>query len=126
LHRAEGLPIKVIARVLGISKSTVKAALASDQAPKYERRPHGSIVDKVEPRIRELLQAYPRMLATVIAERIDWTRSIRVLSERVAELRRVYLPRDPASRTAYAAGEIALCDLWLPPIEVPGGVRSDP
>jgi Sigma-70, region 4 len=38
LHRAEGLPIKVIARVLGISKNTVKATLASDQAPKYERR----------------------------------------------------------------------------------------
>jgi hypothetical protein len=37
LHRAEGLPIKVIARVLGISKNTVKAALASDAPPKYGR-----------------------------------------------------------------------------------------
>jgi hypothetical protein len=60
VRRAEGLPIKVIARVLGISKNTVKVALASDQAPKYERRPQGSTVDEVEPRIRELLQAYPR------------------------------------------------------------------
>jgi len=83
LRRAEGLPIKVIARVLGISKNTVKVALALDQAPKYERRPQGSIVDEVEPPIRELLQAYPRMPATVIAERIGWTRSIRVLSTRV-------------------------------------------
>ena len=49
------------------------------------------IVDEVEPRIRELLQSYPRMPATVIAERIEWTRSIRVLSARVAELRPVYL-----------------------------------
>jgi transposase len=55
LRRAEGLPIKVIARVLGISKNTVKVALASDQAPKYERRQAGSVVDEVEPRIRELL-----------------------------------------------------------------------
>ena len=114
LHRAEGLPIKVIARVLGIRKNTVKDALASDGPPKYERPPQGSIVDEVEPRIRELLQAYPRMPATVIAERIGWTRSIRVLSARVAELRPVYLPPDPASRTAYAAGEIAQCDLWFP------------
>ena len=121
LHRAEGLPIKVIARVLGISKNTVKAALASDQAPKYERRQAGSIVDEVEPRIRELLQTYPRMPATVIAERIGWTRSIRVLSARVAELRPVYLPPDPASRTAYAAGEIAQCDLWFPPVHIPVG-----
>ena len=28
LHRAEGLPIKAVARVLGVSKNTVKAALA--------------------------------------------------------------------------------------------------
>ena len=27
LHRAEGMPIKVIARIMGISKNTVKAAL---------------------------------------------------------------------------------------------------
>jgi transposase len=113
------LPIKAVARVLGISKNTVKAALASDQPPKYERRQAGSIVDEVEPRIRELLQSYPRMPATVIAERIGWTRSIRLLSARVAELRPVYLPPDPASRTAYAAGEIAQCDLWFPPVHIP-------
>jgi hypothetical protein len=40
----------------------------------------------VAPRIRELLAAYPGMPATVIAERIGWDRSIRVLSGRVAEL----------------------------------------
>jgi transposase len=121
LHRAEGLPIKVIARVLKISKNTVKNALESDEPPKYQRPRKGSIVDEVEPRIRELLQAYPSMPATVIAERIGWTRSIRVLSARVAELRPVYLPPDPASRTAYAAGEIAQCDFWFPDIEVPVG-----
>jgi transposase len=122
LHRAERLPIKVIARVLGISKNTVKDALASDGPPKYERPPRGSIVDEVEPRIRELLRANPSIPATVIAERIGWIRSIRVLSARVAELRPVYLPPDPASRTAYAAGEIAQCDLWFPPIELAVGL----
>lgn len=121
LRRAEGLPIKVIARMLGISKNTVKSALADDAPPKYERPSRGSIVDEVEPRIRELLQIYPTMPATVIAERIGWQRSIRVLSSRVAELRPVYLPPDPASRTAYAAGEIAQCDLWFPDVEIPVG-----
>ena len=99
LHRSERMPIKVIARVMGCSKNTVKAALASDEPPKYARAAAGSIVDAVEPRIRELLAAWPTMPATVIAERIGWTRSIRVLSRRVAELRPVYLPPDPASRT---------------------------
>jgi transposase len=70
LHRAEKMPIKVIARVLGCSKNTVKAALVAEGPPKYSPRPVGSIVDAVEPRIRELLAACPTMPATVIAERI--------------------------------------------------------
>ncbi|MGH7749043.1 MAG: sigma factor-like helix-turn-helix DNA-binding protein, partial [Candidatus Dormibacteria bacterium] len=37
LHRAEEMPIKVIARVMGCSKNTVKAALASEGPPRYER-----------------------------------------------------------------------------------------
>jgi transposase len=68
-----------------------------------------------------LLQAYPTMPATVIAERVAWPYSIRTLSGRVAELRPVYLPPDPASRTGYVAGEIAQCDLWFPDIELPVG-----
>jgi transposase len=121
LHRAEGLAIKAIARMLGISRNTVRAAVASDGPPRYERKPAGSIVDAAEPRIRELLAAYPRMPATVIAERIGWDRGLTVLKDRVRELRPVYLPPDPASRTAYAAGEIAQCDLWFPPVSVPVG-----
>jgi transposase len=121
LRRAERMPISQIARVLGVSRNTVRAALGRDGPPKYVRKPAGSIVDAVEPRIRELLRAYPMMPATVIAERIGWTRSIRVLRSRVAELRPVYLPPDPASRTSYEPGEIAQCDLWFPPIRLPVG-----
>jgi transposase len=121
LRRAEQMSISEIARVLGVSRNTVRGALGSDGPPRYERKPAGSIVDAVEPRIRELLRAYPRMPATVIAERVGWTRSIRVLSGRVAELRPAYLPPDPAGRTSYVAGEIAQCDLWFPPITLPVG-----
>lgn len=121
LRRAEKLPVAQIARVLGISRNTVYAALESDAPPKYVRRPAGSIVDAVEPRIRELLTACPTMPATVIAERIDWARSIRVLSGRVAELRPAYLPPDPASRMSYEPGEVGQCDLWFPPVQMPVG-----
>jgi len=121
LCRAEQMSISQVARVLGISRNTVRSALASDAPPKYQRRPAGSIVDGVEPRIRELLRAYPTMPATVIAERLGWTRSVRVLRSRVAELRPAYLPPDPAGRTSYEAGEIAQCDLWFPPIMLPVG-----
>ena len=121
LHRAERMPVKVIARVLGCSKNTVKKALAADQPPAYRRRSRGSVVDTVEPRIRELLRACPTMPATVIAERLEWRYSIRTLSTRVAELRPIYVPPDPASRTSYLAGEIAQCDFWFPPITLPAG-----
>src|SRR4051794_31480608 len=106
---------------MGVWRNTVRSALASDGPPRYARGPAGSIVDAVEPRIRELLGAYPGMPATVIAERIGWTHSIRVLSARVAELRPVYLPPDPAGRTSYQPGEIGQCDLWFPPIGLPVG-----
>jgi hypothetical protein len=70
LCRAERMPVKAIARVMGVSRNTVRAAVGSSGPPRYVRKPGGSVVDAVEPRIRELLQAYPGMPATVIAERI--------------------------------------------------------
>ena len=121
LRRSEGVSISEIARVVGCSRNTVKAALASDGPPRYERAPAGSRVDGFEPRIRELLQAFPTMPATVIAGRVGWPYGIRTLSGRVAELRPVYLPPDPAGRTVYVAGEIAQCDFWFPDIGLPVG-----
>lgn len=102
--RAEGVSISEIARLTGTVRNTVKAALASEGPPRYERPAKGSAVDEFEPRVRELLAEYPRMPATVIAQRIGWARGMTVLKERIAELRPVYLPPDPASRTTYQAG----------------------
>jgi hypothetical protein len=65
LHRAERMPVKVIARVLGCSKNMVKKALAAEGPAADRRQARGSVVDPVEPRIRELLQACPTMPATV-------------------------------------------------------------
>ena len=121
LHRAEGLPIRQIAKLRSISRNTVRAAVRSDGPPRYARAATGSVTEGFEPRIRELLRAVPDMPSTVIAERIGWPYSIRTLSGRVAELRPAYLPADPASRTAYAAGELAQCDFWFPDVQVPVG-----
>jgi len=54
LHRAEGMPIKAIARVVVCSRNTVRSALRADGPPAYVRSGPGSVVDEVEPRIREL------------------------------------------------------------------------
>ncbi|WP_198166743.1 sigma-70 region 4 domain-containing protein, partial [Mycobacterium sherrisii] len=61
LHRAEGLPIKTIAKTLGISWNTVRSALASEGPPKYVRKPMGSAVDAFEDAIRVQLKQVPTM-----------------------------------------------------------------
>jgi transposase len=121
LHRAEGLGVRAIGRHLGIARNTVRAALASDAPPRYERTARGSVVDEVEPLIRELLAEVPTMPATVIAERIGWTHGITVLRDRVRELRPLFVPPDPCQRTSYAPGELAQWDLWQPDVEIPLG-----
>jgi len=121
LHKAEKLGVKAISRQLGVARNTVRAAIRSDAPPSYERTRQGSIVDVVEPEIRELLAGYPQMPATVIAERIGWTRGMTVLRDRVAELRPLFVPPDPSQRTWYRPGELAQFDLWQPDYEVPVG-----
>jgi transposase len=121
LHRAEEMPIKAIVRHLGVARNTVRDALRRDVPPRYERAPRGSIVDVVEPEIRALLKQFPTMPATVIAERIGWENSIRVLRDRVAELRPLFVPPDPAQRTFYRPGELGQFDLWQPDVSIPVG-----
>jgi transposase len=118
LRMSEEVPIRVIARMLGVSRNAVRRALASERPPKYERPPRGSAVDDFEPAIRQLLLATPTMPATVIAERIGWTRSSSILRARVAQLRPLFVPLDPASRTSYDAGELMQCDLWFPAVDI--------
>ena len=119
LNRAEKLGVKAISRRLGVARNTVRAALRSDAPPSYERARKGSIIDAVEPQILELLREFPDMAATAIAERVGWERSIRVLRERVAELRPLFVPPDPCQRTDYRPGELAQFDLWQPDVEIP-------
>ena len=99
----------------------MRTAIASDGPPRYERKPTGAAVDTFEDAIREQLAGVPTMPATLIAERVGWTRGITVFRERVAQLRPAYLPVDPAGRTSYVAGDAAQCDLWFPPVSVPVG-----
>jgi len=121
LHRAEGMSIKGIVRTLGVARNTVRSALRAEEAPKYEREGRGSAVDAFEPAIRRLLASTPDMPATVIAERIGWTRGMTVLRERVGELRAAYQVPESFGRTEYKPGELGQWDLWFPDYEIPVG-----
>ena len=121
LHRAEGMGVKAIARHLGVARNTVRSALRAEAAPRYERPERPSAVDAFEPAIRQLLAETPTMPATVIAERIGWTRGITVLRDRVAELRPAYQAPEAFGRSEYKAGELAQWDLWFPAYDIPVG-----
>jgi len=65
LRLSEKMAIKAIARRLGLARNTVRAALAADSPPRYERAPAGSRCDAFEPAIPhhrrfQLPDPYPR------------------------------------------------------------------
>ena len=70
LHRAEGVPIKAIARRLGISRNAVRRALASQGPPRYQRPARETAFDAFEPAIRALLREFREIPATVLAKRV--------------------------------------------------------
>jgi hypothetical protein len=92
-----------------------------ESPPRYVRAPAGSAFDAVEPGVRGLLARFPSMPATVLAERVGWTGSASWFRKRVALLRPVYAPRDPADRLSYRPGDQAQCDLWFPSAKIPVG-----
>jgi hypothetical protein len=62
---------RAIARQLGIARDTVAGALASDGPSKYERASAPSAIYEVEPRIRALLSAYPRISAEALGSDVE-------------------------------------------------------
>ena len=125
---AEGVPRRQVARELGIGRSTVDRALASDGPPKYERQAVTTSFSPVEGRVKAILTEYPEMPATVIAERVGWHGSISWFRDNVRRLRPEHRKPDPADRLVWAPGDAAQCDLWFPPTRVPleDGTRVSP
>ena len=116
---ADGVPQRQVARDLGIGRSTVERALASDRPPKYERPAVPTSFTPFEPLVRQLLKAYPEMPATVVAERVGWTGSITWFRDTVRRLRPEHKPVDPSDRLIWLPGDAAQCDLWFPPRKIP-------
>lgn len=116
---ADGVPQRQVARDLGIGRSTVERALASERPPKYERPAVPTAFTPFEPLVRQLLAATPDMPATVIAERVGWTGSITWFRDNVRQLRPEHRPVDPSDRLIWLPGDAAQCDLWFPPKKIP-------
>ena len=78
-------------------------------------------MDAFEPAIRRLLAVTPDMPATVIAERIGWTRGITVLRERVAELRPAYRAARGVRADRVQAGRVVPVGSVVPGLRIPVG-----
>lgn len=116
---ADGVPQRQVARDLGVGRSTVARALASDRPPKYERPAVPTSFTPFEPLVKQLLAKTPDMPATVIAKRVGWTGSITWFREHVRRLRPAHFPVDPSDRLTWLPGDAAQCDLWFPPKKIP-------
>ena len=100
----------------GVSVPVAKVA----QSPDHDR-PLGS-VSSSDSRIQDLLATWPMMPTTLIAEQLGWDQPVRVLLDRVTELRVEYLDQDQnVGAPGCLPGEIAQCGFWFPPLEVPVG-----
>ena len=100
---ADGVPKSRIAAQLGISRTTVVKAVNSDAPPRYVRTPGPTSYTEYEDHVRALLAEVPHMPATVLAERVGWTGSIRWFSDNVRRLRPDHVRIDPADRITWTA-----------------------
>lgn len=116
---AEGVPKARIAARLGISRTTVVKAVASEAPPRYVRAPAATSFTPFEAKVRALLADDAELPATVIAERVGWEGSITWFRANVKRLRPQHRRVDPADRLVWEPGDAAQCDLWFPPRKIP-------
>src|SRR5688500_175276 len=109
---ADGLSQREIAARLGINRRTVRRMLASDEPPRYERAPRGSVLDPLEPVLRRLLRDWPQIKAPRVTEilRSDYgyEGSVDLVRRRLQQLR----PSGsrPAQRTGYRPAQVLQLD----------------
>jgi transposase len=131
LHR-RGRSTRQIARALGISRGLVRRIVTGRECPAdvipvpTTATPRATKLDEYEPRIRELLAAYPTITSARILEELrtaGYDGGYSQLKERVRRLRPPAPPEPSRERPVTAPGEMAEQD-WSPHrIEFADGLR---
>jgi transposase len=109
---ADGVSQREIAARLGINRRTVARLAAAVEPPRYSRSSPGSMLDPLEPVIRQLLAEWPEIHAPRVAEILrddyGYEGSVDLVKRRLAKLRPV--PARPAQRTGYRPGQVLQVD----------------
>jgi len=124
LHFVLGLSIKEIARRTGRDRNTVRRALRSTTAPRYERAPAGSKLDPFRDVIHRLLREEPGMPGQRIREllcELGFDGGKTIVDDYVREVRPLFDAPRTFQRTIYRPGEICQFDLWEPRQRIPVG-----
>jgi hypothetical protein len=105
---ADGVSTSEIARRLGINWRTAAKLVAASDPPSYSRALAGSMLDPLEPVLRQLIEDWPEIKAPRVTEMLrddhGYTGSVDLVRKRLAALR----PRSerPAQRTGYRPGQV--------------------
>ena len=125
LHFVRGLSIREIHRRTGLHRDTIRNAIASDEAPRYERAPSGSKLDPFKDEVHRLLGQDPKLPGQRVRELIaplGFDGGKTIVDDYLREVRPLFAPPPRTfQRTVYRPGEICQFDLWEPKDEVPVG-----
>jgi transposase len=125
MHFVCGLSIKEIARRTGRDRNTVRRALRSERAPRYQRRSVASKLDPFRDEIHRLLGEDPKLPGQRVRELIEplgYAGSKTILDDYLREVRPLFSPPPRTfQRTAYRPGEVCQFDLWEPSAPVAVG-----
>jgi len=120
LHRIARLSIRAIARRLGLSRNTVRAALRDPEPPAYDRTQRPSCLDPFQQRIAELVADFPEISAVRVREILQpegYTGGLTILRDHL----RLVRPEPPQvfQRTEYRPGAIGQLDWARMPNPIP-------
>jgi transposase len=125
LHFVRGLSIREIHRRTGLHRDTIRNAIASDEAPRYERASAGSKLDPFKDEVHRLLRRDPRLPGQRVRELIaplGFDGGKTIVDDYLREVRPLFAPPPRTfQRTVYRPGEICQFDLWEPKDELPVG-----
>jgi transposase len=109
---ADGVSTSEIARRLGVNWRTAARLVAAAEPPSYSRAPTGSMLDPLEPVLRDLIANFEDIKAPrvteILREEHGYEGSVDLVRKRLAILR----PRSerPAQRTGYRPGQVLQID----------------
>jgi transposase len=123
-HFVRGVGIKELARRYGIDRNTVRRAVRSEVAPRYQRPPGASKLDPFREEIHELLRQDPRLPGVRVRELIEplgFVGGKTIVDDYLREIRPLFLKPRSFQRTVYRPGEVCQFDLWHTTEPVPVG-----